>query len=326
VQDYLDQVNRSDEEKVKAVTDAVQDYLREANKEDVVDPKVQAVTEAVRQYLEQLNRSGTTGQAVAENAPSVYENQDFLNLDLAIQAVETIEKLHRQCAVQKDSRYVWRMLRWMEWIRGFPEDGIHIGPNKMKKIYSQVTNCVNFELVFDSHIQTDYDEIGMESHVLAEGVRVKYDPKTGRLTSEAQALKYLSFSILEPPDDTCRREQVKQDGTLSISGGRLETKGRGLVIHLQIQPVMPSEKLLYTCLDGNSNWMTLPEIDAQHWSSYFMMLHDDLLSGSGSYLIKDWKVTGGKIYAEAIYADRNSSWEGVSSISTTFLQLIHDPR
>ena len=310
--------------KVQAVHDAVEEYLRESNETDL---KVQAVNDAVTRYLDELKQKEGSSQASAEMLPTTYEDSGAMNMSTAIQTIETINHLYKQCVVKKNPSQVYRMLRWMEYIQGFEEEVEYIGATGMQRIYDQVAACLNFELVFDSTMTTQSEEVGMDSHVHAQGIRIRFDPKTSKLTGEAKPLDYMSFSVTEDLGPDCMREDAQQSGTLKVTGGKMYTQGKQVKVEVQIVPEIPSETLQYSCNDGNGNWIAMPPIQPNHWRSFFQMVYRDLAVGtSGSYLIKDWKYTARTIFAEAIYADRTGSWEDVSSHSTTFLQLVHNPR
>lgn len=298
VNEYLNGSRSTDttDPKVQAVMDAVDAYLQDNNGSSgsgAADPLVQAVNDAVSRYLEELKHKQQSGQA--ESAPSVYDAEisDTYKITIAVQAIEMVDYLSRQCTQVKNPRQVYRMIKWNEYIRTFAADGIHIGAEKMKKIDAQVAGCVHFELVFDSTIQTQTGEIGMDSHVHAQGIEVKYDPKTGKLTGASGPLEYQSFSVIEPADESCKRTESKQNGTIEVTGGQMQVAGKQVQIELQIAPEMPSEELVYSCDDGNGNWISSPPIPTGHWQNFFRQLFSDLASGaSGGFTIKDWKYTG----------------------------------
>ena len=295
--------------------DAVQPQLSAAETDDTV------LDDALVEYFQWARQLMLLG---IDESKFSKENQAALN-SIVIGLKNAIDKAYDRCVNNHDPSQVVVMIRRAKLAAML---GLDNRPGlDMNSAVEKVFKCATFELDLDSTIEEETAAGPVRSHVRAK-VPLTIDPSTGLWTwfSGKGSLDFVSIDWPQP-NPNCNLSAVGHPSTIDVLARfdlNIQANAHPEIIAM-INPNKPNATMTMTC-KGVSRSFQL-DIWAPGWS----ILHKDELSCGGAvgpgcgFVIRDWVVLGGSIYATKPY--QRSANAGKAQISeTTTLDLKHTPR
>ncbi len=252
------------------------------------------------------------------------ENQSALN-SIVTGLKNAIDRAYDRCVNNHDASEVAVMLRRAKLAAML---GLDKRPGlDLNSVADKVFKCARFELDLDSTIAEETSAGPIRSHVRAK-IPLTIDPSTGLWTwfSGKSTLEFVSIDWSQP-NSNCTLSAVGNSSTIDVLA-RLDLNIKENAhpdVTVIINPNKPSATLTIAC-KGVSRSLQL-DIWAPGWS----ILHQNELACGGAsgpgcgYVIRDWVVLGGEIFATKPY-ERSVSVGKAQINETTTLDLKHTPR
>lgn len=237
---------------------------------------------------------------------------------LANTALERLNRATDRC-VAGQARYIYNVLYWVRVIEKTPGIKGLINNTLLSQAYSRAANCLSFEVVFDSTVNTTHPNLRMSSHLNMEGMPVQF-LVDGRFIAINSSLDYVSYSYI--PSQSCGPISIaKTAGELEVDSASLQIAGNKVRVATTLRvSKMPDESATISCPPAPPL-----VVGEDHWVSVFFNMHEDLWQKPDpSFRFSEWKYNGGVNFAEAVYV-RNNTDSGFTFDTTTYLILVHTP-
>ncbi len=240
------------------------------------------------------------------------------NIALANRALERLNLATDRC-IAGQARYIYNVLYWSRVIERTPGVKPLLNKTLLAQAYSRAANCLSFEVVFDSTVQTTHPDLRMTSHLNMAGMPVQF-LLDGRFIAINNSLDYLSYEYV--PSASCGAIQPSRTaGELEMDNAALEIVGNRVRVATTLRVAQqPTDFATITCPPAPPL-----VVGQQHWVSVFYHLHEaEWQKPDPSFRFSDWKYLGGENFAETIVV-RNITEGGFTFDATTYLILVHTP-
>jgi hypothetical protein len=204
-----------------------------------------------------------------------------------------------------------------------------LDPAELAQAYKRASNCLNFEVDFDSNITSQVGPRFHSSHVRAEGIPVSF-LADGRFIAANTSLDYLNFVYI-PPASPCTTSTSTTPGELEMAAGSLKIAGNKVKITMSLKVVKEAKDLaVTTCPVG------APIESPNSWWIYFFNTHQGLREPDlRTFRFNEWKYTAPSSqcsepasscnhFGEATY-EFTIEGEATTATAATHLILLHTP-